>query len=659
MEEKRLITAALPYVNLSPHIGNIAGSHLPADIFSRYCRLKGYDVLFIGGSDEHGTATEIAARQFGITPKELCDYFFKIHKQIYEWFNFSYDSFSRTSKEIHYELTKEFFNKVYKNGYIVEKTLELPYCNSCKIVLSDRYVEGRCLFCDYEHARGDQCESCGKLLDPSSLKNPHCVVCLSKDITFKKEKHLFIKLNKLSPKLKKWIEGKNNWRKQVSSVALAWIKEGLQDRCITRDLKWGVPIPMKGYENKVFYCWFDAPLGYISSTKDVVGEKYKDYWKNKKCKIYNFIGKDNIPFHTIFFPAELMSHGEFNLAHNVVGLQYLNYEGGKISKSQKRGVFCENLPSLGLDSDYWRFYLTYLIPETSDTEFYWKDFQERIKKELIGNFGNFIHRTLSFVDKEFNCKIPKIKLTNEGLKFVDEVRKQIKVVEKSFEDAELRKALREVLKLSAMGNLYLQEHKPWESKDKDHTLFICVNLCKILGLVVQPFLPNTSKKILDMLNCKEKDWKKLEEFNLNGKINKPKLLFYGLEDSDIEKYKLKSSQVEEHFKNKKIKMISFREWKELDLRVGEILEVEDHPNADKLYVLKIKVGDEERQVVAGVKENYKKADLKGRQVVVFMNLDPVTFRGVESKGMILAAVKGKEVVILAPEKKIETGAKIE
>ncbi len=658
MKEKRLITAALPYVNLSPHIGNIVGSHLPADIFSRYCRLQGYGVLFIGGTDEHGTATEIAAKQFGITPRELCDYFFTVHNSIYNWFNFSYDNFSRTSKEIHYTTTVDFFKKIYKKGCIIEKVLELPYCTDCKTILSDRYIEGTCAFCKYEHARGDQCEACGKLLEPSSLKKPHCVSCSSTNIIFRKEKHLFIRLQEFSQKLKKWIEGSHQWRKQVSSLALAWIKEGLQDRCITRDLVWGVPIPVEGYEKKVFYCWFDAPLGYISSTKERRGNTYKEYWQNKKCRIYNFIGKDNIPFHTIFFPAMLLAHGKFNLAYNVVGLQYLNYEGGKISKSKQHGVFCENLPSLGLEPDYWRFYLTYLIPETADTEFYWKEFQERVNKELIGNLGNFVNRTLSLIAHDFNCRIPKVKLTQQDLKFMKEVKSQVNRIKENFENVELRKALREVLNLSAMGNLYLQEQKPWEG-NADHTMFISANLCKILGLIIQPFLPVTSQRILGMLNCKERDWKKLTEFNLTGKINKPALLFRKLEDKDIEGYKAKASKIKEHFTTRQTKMVPFEEWKKLDLRVGEIVEVKDHPNAEKLLIVKVKVGDEERQLVAGIKQQYKKEELKGKKVIVFMNLEPAKLRGVESQGMVLAAVKGDKVVLLAPGKSIESGARIE
>ena len=567
--ERRLITSALPYTNNVPHLGNIVGSHLPADIFARYCRLQGYQTIFIGGTDEHGTASEIAAQKYGITPRELCDFYYKIHKDIYDWFNISYDNFSRTSKPIHYKTTQEFMAKIHKNKYIIEKTISLPFCNECKRQLSDRYIEGTCPNCNYDKARGDQCESCGTMLDPEKLKNPVCAVCGSNNIEFKEKTHLFLDLEKLSPKLEKWIKA-SKWREQVKAQALGWINEGLKPRCITRNLKWGVPVQFKGFEDLVYYVWVDAPIGYISSTKEWHKTKWKMFWQKKGSKIYHFVGKDNIPFHTIFFPGMIMANKEFNLPHNVVGLQYLNYEGGKFSKSQQRGIFCENLASTGLSPDYWRYYSTFLIPETKDTEFYWKDFQDKINNELVGNLGNFVNRSLTFIVSKYGNKVPKATLTKQDKTFLKAVEKQTGIVIASFERVELRMALEETMRLSAMANKYFQDNEPWKAPEKSkNVLYVCANMSRMIALLVQPFLPDTSMKILKMLNAKyskipdfrisesrcfriDKDWKKLKKLEVKPgqKLNAIELLFRKLECKDIEDLKQKTSKVTEYFKEK-------------------------------------------------------------------------------------------------------------
>jgi len=544
MKEKRLITAALPYTNNVPHLGNIIGSHLPADIFARYCRLKGYETILIGGTDEHGTASEITAQKLNISCKQLCDFYYKIHKEIYDWFQISYDNFSRTSKPIHHKTTKEIFKNIYKNGYLIEKDVKIPFCNSCKRSLADRYITGKCPYCGYEEAKGDQCESCSKLLNPEDLINPICTVCNKRDIIFKEEKHLFLDLRKLSKKLEIWVTKNKTWRKQTKSIALAWLKEGLKERDITRELNWGINFPIKGYENKKIYVWAEAAIGYISSTKEWNQKKWKEYWKSKNSKIYHFIGKDNIPFHTILFPGELMADGNYSLPYNVVGLQYLNYENSKFSKSKGHGIFCENLPSAGLEPDYWRFYLSLVIPETKDSQFLWEDFQNQINGSLIGNFSNFINRTLSFSWKNFNGKISgKI-----DKKFQNEINKKTKKIIELYEKVELKEALKNILELSSFGNKYFEKNKPWETKDKN-IIFNSVNLCKILGLLIQPYLPSTSNKILKFLNCKEKDWKNLNKFNIK-KTNEPKILFQKMDNKIIEGLKEKTSKITE-FKIKK------------------------------------------------------------------------------------------------------------
>jgi len=549
MKERRLITVALPYTNNVPHVGNIVGSHLPGDIFARYCRLVGYDTLLIGGTDEHGTPITVEAQKYGIKPKELVDKFYKIHKEIYDWFNISYDNFSRTSKQIHHKTAQDIFLKMYKNGYLTEQIIKIPFCNKCNQSLPDRFIHGICPHCGYESARGDQCEKCSSLLDPIELKNPHCAICNSNSIEFLEKKHLFFRLDKLSKKLESWIEKNKTWRKNVKNIALSWIKEGLKPRDITRDMKWGVKIPIKGYEDSVIYVWGEAAMGYISSTKEWNSKKWKNYWINKKTKIYHFIGKDNIPFHTLLFPAELIADSRFNLPYNVVGLQYLNYERGKFSKTKRHGVFCENLPKAGLESDYWRFYLSFVIPETKDSEFLWNDFKERINSDLIGNFSNFVNRTLTFIYKNFDGKIPSF--TRKDRKICDNILKSIDEIIDLFEKVELRQALEKILALSDLGNKYFQEKEPWKTKDRE-VLYISANLCKILALLIQPYLPDSSKKILNILNCKEKDWKKIKQFNLkNHKIKKPEILFNKISDKEINELKEKTSKVTEYFKNVK------------------------------------------------------------------------------------------------------------
>ncbi len=671
-KEKRLITAALPYTNNVPHLGNVAGSHLPADIFARYCRLIGHDTAFVGGTDDHGTPIILAAEQVGLSPQELSDHYYEIHKTIYDWFNISYDNFSRTSRKIHHKLTKEIFKQIYDNGYIFEKEVELPYCNDCKRHLSDRYIEGTCPHCSYEQARGDQCEHCGELLEPCALKNPNCKVCGNSNIEFKKVNHLYIDLKKLEPKLKKWINKNKTWRPQVKKLAQGWIKKGLKERAITRDLSWGVPTPFQRFKNLKFYVWVEAPWGYVSSTKEWNVKKYKDFWQHPKTKIYNFIGKDNIPFHTILFPAMILANGNYQLPYNVVGLQYLNYERSKFSKSKGHGIFCENLPNAGLDSDYWRFYLGFIIPETKDTEFLWKDFKERINTELVGNYGNFINRTLKFLDMNFKRTVPSVKLTKKDEAFWKKVEKQVKLILDKYEKTELRDALEEILKLAAAGNKYFQDNEPWKNvKQSGNTLYICTNLCRTLTLLMQPFIPDGTLKLLEILNVKDNNLKDVSELKLKAKhkINKPTIVFQKLDDKQINNLKKVTSKVTEYFPKKKMKKetkqkatkyVAYKDWEKIDLRIGKIMKVEPHPNADKLYVIQIDLGKNEkpRQVVAGLKKYYKPEELTGKQIVIFTNLEPVKLRGIESNGMILAADFANQVAVLQPEKKIETGAKI-
>lgn len=524
--ETRIITAALPFVNNIPHLGNIIGSHLPADIFARFSRLKGYRTVFVGGTDEHGTAIEFAVQMQNKLPRELCDELYEEHKKFYDWFGISYNNFSRTSREIHHNLVKEFFLNLYRKGYIIEKEIKLPFCNNCKKALADRYITGTCPTCGYEGANGDQCEKCAVLINPIELIKPFCSVCKSKDIEFKNTRHLFLDLRNISKDIEKWINENANIRFQVKSLARGWLRQGLKERCITRDLKWGINVPLTGYENKVFYVWFDNVIGYISATVEMLGDEGKQLWKDRNVKTYYFVGKDNIPFHTIFWPGQLIAHGEYILPYNVVGLQYLNFEGRKFSKSKGVGIFANQIISSKIPRDYWRFYLTYIIPETKDTDFVLKDFKERINKELIGNFGNFVNRTLNFIWNKLDGKLPAIDKPDRELE--EEIRKHTSKIEKLYEACEFRAALTEILKFSDLGNRYFDKKEPWRTKDSN-VLGYCYELDRILALWISPIVVDGSQKIFELLNTNNKS----SEIDIAPKtIRRPEILFKKLEDKD-------------------------------------------------------------------------------------------------------------------------------
>jgi methionyl-tRNA synthetase len=545
-EKKRvLVLCALPYTNAVPHVGNIVGSHLPADIFARYCRLKGYETLFIGGADENGTPTEVAALELKVTPRRLTDVFYAVHKRIYDWFEISYDNFSRTSLPVHHRTTQDFFLKIYEKGFISSGKLLVPYCENDKLFLADRYVQGTCPVCGYEFARGDQCENCATLLEPTQLINPKCKVDGSTPV-FRESDNLFLELDKVEGQLGSWISSNTHWRKQVTSVALAWIKEGLRKRSITRDLKWGVPVPLAGYEEKIFYVWFDAPIGYISSTKEWAERSgkpdgWKPFWLDPSTVIYNFLGKDNIPFHTIFWPGMLMAHGGLNLPHEVVGLQYCNYEGDKISKSRNWGIFCERVVESGLDPDIWRYYLTYLIPETKDTEFKWEEFENRVNNELVANIGNFVHRTLTFASNFLGGVVEQTPLGEEETELQYKVLAEAEKADQALREVRLRDAMRSILQVSTLGNEYFQRTQPWVLIKQDpercrQVIYSCVSICRVLAILLAPYLPSSSKRILAFLKQPgEATWESIPMPLGRVEISKPEILFRKLEKAEIDR----------------------------------------------------------------------------------------------------------------------------
>ena len=676
--KKILITSALPYANNVPHLGNIIGCVLSADVFARFCRsfYGKENVLYVCGTDEHGTTTETKAVELGITPAQVTEKFHKIHSDIYNWFECSFDIFGRTSSENNKEVTQDIFLKLDKNGYIVEQELEQLYCEKCQRFLADRFVEGTCPKCGYEDARGDQCDKCYNLLNATELINPRCKICGSTPI-IKKENHLFIDLPKLAPKLKSWIDSASrNWSQNALTMTNGWLRDGLKLRCITRDLKWGISVPRKGYEHKVFYSWFDAPIGYIGITKDLLSDKFKDWWHTPdNVLLYQFMGKDNIPFHTILFPSFLIGADDnYTLLNQISSTEYLNYEEAKFSKSRGTGVFGDDAMSSGIPADVWRYYLLSNRPESSDTIFTWKSFQEKTNNELLANLGNFVNRTLTFLFRNFDGVVPELKKENDNevLEFQEKVNKKIKFIIPLLEKVELRKAINEIMLVSKLGNEFFQKREPWKHKsedikDKNHlnnTLYACIELVRKLAILIQPYLPETSAEIFRQLALEQQTYVELDmPIKVGHKITQPKVLFKKLEDKEIQKFHeiFSGKQKKENEKGKdkdnkdkkdngQVRAISFND---IDLKVAKIIEVEKHPKADKLYIETIDLGYEKRTIVSGLVGHYSAEELINKNIIVVANLKPAKLCGVESKGMLLAVESEKKEIglILAPNSK--------
>ncbi len=656
--ERRLITAALPYVNNIPHLGNII-QDVSADTFARYCRLAGYETMWICGTDEYGTATETKALEEGITPRELCDRYNAIHRDIYRWFNISFDHFGRTSVPVHTEITQHIFLKLHENGYIVERTTSQPFCERDQRFLADRYVLGTCPRCGYKDARGDQCESCGALLDPGELIDSRCSVCGTRPV-IRETRHLYIDLVRILPKLRNWIERaaeRGFWARNAVQMTYAWMRDGLKERAITRDLKWGIPVPLDGFRNKVFYVWFDAPIGYISITADYTKD-WERWWRDPdEVKLYQFIGKDNIPFHTVIFPSSLLGTGErWTTLHHMSSTEYLNYEGGKFSKTRGIGVFGTDASETGIPADAWRFYMLYNRPEKSDYLFTWKDFQEKVNSELIGNLANLVNRTLQFVQRFYAGRVPAGRPDETLWKEVRGAEAEIGAL---LEKVELRDAFHHVFALSSVGNKRFQDGEPWKKITEDPAatadlIWNLVYLVRDLAILVAPYIPQTADRIAAMLGAPRIAWADLGRLEGLQDIRPPELLFKRLEDTEIEALR------ERFAGNQKDRaaqagaapaaapaaappaplspaevVARFRE--RVDLRVAKIVEIARHPKADKLYVETIDLGTERRQIVSGLVPYYTEEQLLGHNVVLVANLKPAKLRGVVSNGMLLAA----------------------
>ncbi len=641
IKKKILITSALPYVNNIPHLGNIIGCVLSADVFSRYCRLREYDSMYICGTDEYGTATEIKALEEKATPQEICDKYYKIHKEIYEWFGIKFDYFGRTSTPKHTEITQDIILKLKKNGYIKEEEIEQLYDEKAKMFLADRYIEGTCPYCGYDKARGDQCEKCGKLLHPTELGDPISAITKTKPVP-KKSKHLFIDLPELQDEVEKWVEKRSEegfWSDNATAIAKSWLKEGLRKRDITRDLKWGVKIPVKGYEDKVCYVWFEAPIGYISITANYIDD-WEKWWENPdEVLLYQFMGKDNVPFHTIIFPATLMGTKEpWTLLYHINTTDYLNYEGGKFSKSRGVGIFGDGAMKSGVPADVWRYYLLANRPERADTNFTWEDFQEKTNSELIANLGNLVNRTLVFIANNFDGKIPEAKeLNDEDRKFLELQKDVIAKIESELDNVSIREGLHLIVgNFAKNANKYFQDNKPWELVKTDRkraatVLNVLANQIRDAGILIEPYLPATSDEIFKQLglDVSERKWGNLEKpLEAGHKTGKPSILFRKMEDSEIEKLKKKFGGEPE----KKVPT-----FEDVELEVGQITEVKKHPDAEKLYIEKVKMKDGERQIVSGLVPYFEADELLDKKVIIVKNLMPAELRGVESQGMLLVA----------------------
>lgn len=674
--KRTLITTALPYANGPVHIGHLAGVYVPADIYARYLRLKGEEVLMIGGSDEHGVPITIRAQKEGITPQDVVDRYHAIIKDGFERLGITHDIYSRTSSATHHEHASEFFRKLYDKGEFIEKTSQQYYDEQANQFLADRYITGTCPHCNNERAYGDQCESCGTSLAPTDLINPKSAITGNTPV-LRETKHWYLPLDKHESFLREWIlEGHKEWKSNVYGQCKSWLDMGLQPRAVSRDLDWGIPVPVEGAEGKVLYVWFDAPIGYISNTKELLPDTWETWWKSEDTKLVHFIGKDNIVFHCIVFPAMLKAEGSYILPENVPANEFLNLEGDKISTSRNWAVWLhEYLDEFPGKQDVLRYVLTANAPETKDNDFTWKDFQARNNNELVAIYGNFVNRALVLTNKYFEGKVPALgALTDYDKETIAEVQAIKATIEKELDTYHFREALKTAMNLARIGNKYLADTEPWKLAKTDMSrvatiLNIALQITANLTIVFSPFLPFSSEKLLRMLDVNEAfSWDSLgsmELLSVGHQIATAELLFEKIEDSTIEAQieKLQATKAANELAERKAEPIAqdiqFDDFLKLDIRVGTVLECSKVPKADKLLQFKIDDGLGGRTIVSGIAKHYQPEELIGKQVCFIANLPPRKLKGIESQGMILSAEDlDGSLRLISPSVEVSPGSKV-
>lgn len=673
--KRTLITTALPYANGPVHIGHLAGVYVPADIYARYLRLKGEEVLIIGGSDEHGVPITIRAQKEGITPQDVVDRYHSIIKDSFERLGITHDIYSRTTSQTHHEHASDFFRKLYDKGAFIEQTSQQYYDEAAQQFLADRYITGTCPHCANERAYGDQCESCGTSLAPTDLKDPKSAITGNVPV-IKETKHWYLPLNQHEEFLKEWIlEGHREWKSNVYGQCKSWLDMGLQPRAVSRDLDWGIPVPVEGAEGKVLYVWFDAPIGYISNTKELLPETWETWWKSDDTKLVHFIGKDNIVFHCIVFPAMLRAEGSYILPENVPSNEFLNLEGDKISTSRNWAVWLhEYLDEFPGKQDVLRYVLTANAPETKDNDFTWKDFQARNNNELVAIYGNFVNRALVLTEKYFEGCVPERgELTEYDKETIREVQDIRASIEKELEHYHFREALKVAMNLARIGNKYLADTEPWKLAKTDLSrvgtiLNIALQITANLTTIFSPFLPFSSEKLLAMLQTTAFPWESLGSMELlptGHQLGKSELLFEKIEDNVIEAQiaKLQATKEANEASERKAAPIAediqFEDFLKLDIRVGTVLECIKVPKADKLLQFKIDDGLGGRTIVSGIAKHYSPEELIGKQVCFIANLPPRKLKGIESQGMILSAedLDGK-LRVISPSEVLSPGSKV-
>ena len=674
--KRYLVTSALPYANGPVHIGHLAGVYIPSDIYVRYLRLRGEDVISVCGSDEHGVPITIKARQEGVTPQDIVDKYHGIIKEAFKGLGMSFDIYSRTTSPMHHETAAGFFRTLYDKGEFTEQTTMQYYDEEARQFLADRYIIGTCPHCQNDRAYGDQCEKCGTSLNATDLINPRSAITGSVPV-MRETKHWFLPLDKHEEFLRKWIlEGHKEWKANVYGQCKSWLDLGLQPRAVSRDLDWGIPVPVEGAEGKVLYVWFDAPIGYISATKELTPE-WEKYWKDEETKMVHFIGKDNIVFHCIVFPAMLRAHGGYILPENVPANEFLNLEGDKISTSRNWAVWLhEYLEEFPGKEDVLRYVLCANAPETKDNDFTWKDFQARNNNELVAVLGNFVNRALVLTDKYFGGRVPAPgELTDYDRDTLGELPAIKRSLEENIENYRFREALKDAMNIARLGNKYLADTEPWKLIKTDEArvatiLNLALQITANLAIAIEPFMPFTSEKILRLLCVDKLGWEQLGETALlapGHEISKPELLFEKIEDSVIEAQLQKLADTRKKNLAKEASRtiaeqkdsVTFDDFGRMDIRVATILEAEKMAKTKKLLKLKIDTGLDKRTIVSGIAEHYTPESLVGKQVLVLVNLEPRELKGVISQGMILMAqTPGGELVLLGPSGEVVSGSTV-